>query len=42
MARIGGVLGELLDSIYQPAEVDADVIIETPVNLIPATPPGCN
>jgi hypothetical protein len=34
VAKIGGVLGELLDSIYQPAEVDADVIIETPVNLI--------
>jgi hypothetical protein len=34
IVKVGGPLGKLLEAVYQPHNVEADVEIEVPVNLI--------
>jgi hypothetical protein len=34
LVKVGGPLGGLLEAVYQPHYVEADVEIEVPVNLI--------
>ena len=34
VVKVGGPLGELLEAVYRPHNVEADLEIEVPVNLI--------
>jgi hypothetical protein len=34
VVKVGGPLGGLLEAVYQPHNVEADIEIEVPVNLI--------